>query len=203
MRSFPFRYTDRIVLYHENKETELGAHQKIEHALGLQQDATTSGWPFLGKTNIEINVKIDAVSIAVVYSINLRGNNLLLLLCILTGLFLGINNYNTITIAIILLAVAGYITMIVFQNAHVKRLIIKALNQPQIEGETSIWDKQKRWLHQPEVCPACGATRNEYSNRCLACGIKLPQTKHIKSNTNICGSNHYNINYQYKEQCEK
>ncbi len=203
MHSFPFRYTDRVVLYLENKETETDALRKIEHALGLQLDATTSGWSFVGKTSIETNVKIDAISIVVVYSINLRGNNLALLICVLTGLFLGINNFNTITTIITLLSVVAYIAMIVIQNAHVKKLIIETLGQPQIEGETSIWDKQKRWMQQPEVCPACGTPRNEYSNRCVACGIKLPQTKQIKSNATICSSNNYNITYQYKEQCEK
>ena len=55
--------------------------------------------------------------------------------------------------------------------SSLKRIAIDAAGATLDLGEPALWKKQKKWLNDSRVCPACGEPKNTYSYKCINCGI--------------------------------
>jgi hypothetical protein len=192
MKAFPFNFIGELVFYHSDENDLTGIDDRVLNAVGGNLNAdkslTISGGPFILPTNLQIRIKIDPIVMHIVYSINLMALNALWLVITLFALMTGYFHYTRTAWIIGLLATAGYFALIMLQYGYIERKITTGLNLPPFEGEIALWHKQKKWLQQPEVCPACGEKRNIYSDKCISCGLKLPPTDSQKRLDNSASS---------------
>ncbi|MDD2563871.1 MAG: hypothetical protein PHU27_06620 [Salinivirgaceae bacterium] len=59
-----------------------------------------------------------------------------------------------------------------------------------------------KWISNPNVCPACGTPRNEYSSKCTSCGLVLGKGGSVKKivNHSHTGEKSVDISYDYTSE---
>jgi hypothetical protein len=135
------------------------------------------------------------------YSFNYGELYKIILMVLLFALFFIKFSWWIYTVIAVFFSIAIITTNIYYVNSFIKRNIIAAVKQYTFIGDEYISKKQKEWIKNPRKCPACGDEVNEYSFKCLNCGLKISNKK-ISSITNTT-NNKVGIQYFVKENNEK
>lgn len=183
-------YSDCIEFYNSDNLKLPDAVLQISDALNLQKEDSQlviSNWRrlFLVPTPIKVNVQTKPSMAIVEYSFNLKNPIFLSTLTTVMAVVFGINNFKTLTIILLAVAVTAYFLIASIQNTYIRKAISEAICLPTFEGEAQVLHNQMLWMHNLDRCPACGELRTDESTICKNCGIKLPpinKTKQVNDN---------------------
>ena len=106
--------------------------------------------------------------------------------------------YYLIKFSIIFLLIF-YPVNIYFIGNELRKLIKTAYLSVFPENNSDYSKEQQEWINNPNKCPACGAYINDYSSKCVNCGLTLKHGRQIKSNINQTSDRNKKIAYHYKK----
>jgi len=92
-----------------------------------------------------------------------------------------------------------YPVNIFFISNELRKIIKNSYLSVFPENNSDYSKEQQEWMNNPNKCPACGAYINEYSSKCVNCGLTLKHGKQIKSNINQTSPDKRKIKYHYKK----
>ncbi|MBE9467819.1 MAG: hypothetical protein IMY72_05780 [Bacteroidetes bacterium] len=106
--------------------------------------------------------------------------------------------YSLIKFSIIFLIIF-YSVNIFFISNELRKLIKASYFSLFPENNSDYSKEQQEWINNPNKCPACGEYINEYSLKCINCGLTLKHGKRIKSTTDQTFGRNKKITYHYKK----
>lgn len=106
--------------------------------------------------------------------------------------------YSLLKFSIIFLLIF-YPVNIFFISNELRKLIKASYLSLFPENKSDYSKEQQEWINNPNKCPACGEYINEYSSKCVNCGLTLKHGKRIKSNINQTSDRNKKIAYHYKK----
>lgn len=183
----PFNYTEEQVFYLPDNFNESDFLQKLlKKANIIKPKNNYTDYNFfilnLIRIRININILIDNVNLRIRYSIKTFELNIIMLFALLFfAFFLGFSKKNEAIISITA-GIIIYINCIVYIVNKLKTSIDAILDQKPNQGDFELWQKQKKWLNTPGLCPACGEPVNPYSTKCVVCGLTIGKNKKKASN---------------------
>lgn len=178
-------YSDSIEFYNSDNLKLPDAVSQISDALNLQVEdnqLVICNWRklFLVATPIRINVQTKPSMAVVEYRFNLKNPIFISTLTAVMGVVFGVNNFKTLTVILLAVALTAYFVIASIQNTYIRKSISEAICLPTFEGEAQVLHNQMLWMHNLDRCPACGEPRTDESTICKNCGIKLPRTNKTK-----------------------
>lgn len=203
--SFPLNYTGELVFYKpEGFVTDAFIHQ-LKLKFNIENNIT----PFVFHTRssfskLPIKVVFDVIddntSILCRYNISLFENNLVFIASLVFASFFYFNNSIDVSVIVIALGIVYYLANTSRISHFIKSNIYNILGSNIDYGMIDLWKKQKQWMQDPLLCPACGEPKNKYSNKCVNCGLFFTKDKQRVSQTNTSLSNSESINYEIKNK---
>ena len=104
------------------------------------------------------------------------------------------STYSLLKFSIIFLLIF-YPVNILFISNELRKIIKNSYLSVFPENNSDYSKEQQEWMDNPNKCPACGAYINEYSSKCVNCGLTLKYGKKIKSNINQTSAKKRKITY--------
>lgn len=203
---FPFWYNNELVFYKQNGID----YRKIlldltEINKGNQIDEDNFIWQYKkGIFNHSIPIKIklnqDKITIQLRYFLSLFESNILFLSGVVFAFFFWLNHHNTLVFFSFLIGFFLWIMNTFRLNYHVRKQLENIGFYDNNIDRQYLWQKQKKWQEQDELCPACGEFLNPYSSKCTQCGLQIFK-KNKEQNifpTNTTTNLSIKINYKNK-----
>lgn len=199
--SFPFSYTGEVVFYKPDDfntdEFALKVKQKfnvevVDEFFLFQSKSSFSKLP----VKVKMSISDDNTSLHCQYKISLFENNIVFLAALVIAAFFYFNDNIAISV---FAASAGLIYYLANTSriSHFLKAGLYNLMDSKIEyGTAKLWKKQKQWMKNPLLCPACGEQKNKYSNSCVNCGLVFSKSKAKPSQTNTSAAQNNAINYK-------
>jgi len=195
---FPFWYTGEAVFY---KSGEVNSDEIIKNIVLKHNGETTDNETFVfkGKAGIFglhsfVKLKFDSLgtTIHIKYFTSLFESNILLILGLVLGSFLYVNDKFLLSYLFFMLGFFSYFGNTIWVNNYAKKMIAPLGSLLRNIEEQELWEKQQNWTKNPEVCSACGEPVNPYALKCINCGMHFSKkrgpvhsaTSHT-ANTNI------------------
>jgi len=194
---FPFSYTGELVFYKPDEfdvdifltqiETEVNINSKDSSEVIFSAPFSFSKLPI----KIKMRVRDYNAYIHCKYQISLFENNIIFLLTLtFAAFFLHFDNHAFSFISVVTGLLYYFFNLAKISNS-IKALIYKQIGGSTDIGTPELWKQQKQWMKDTTLCPACGESKNEYSNKCINCGLYFDKNKPKinQVNTSISGNN--------------
>jgi len=199
--SFPFTYTGELVFYKPDDFNTDDFVQRLKQK--LRTDKFNDSLIFsinspVSKLPIKVQLEIidDNTSLCFKYHISLFENNVVLIAALVFSTFFYYNSSVGIAITALLLGVIYYLSNTSKISHSIKSELYNLMGSKIDFGMVELWSKQKKWMKDSTLCPACGEPKNNYSNSCVNCGLVFSKNKPRLSQTNTSLSNNSEISYQ-------
>lgn len=145
---------------------------------------------------VYLQVIDDNTSVQCKYKISMFENNTVFISTIVFALFFYFNNSANASILPIIFGLGYFLTNTSRISHSIKSEIYNLLGSNIDYGMVDLWKKQKQWMKDPLLCPACGEPKNKYSNACVNCGLQFNKAKQKLSKTNTSSSQKKLVNYE-------
>lgn len=199
---FPFWYTGEAVFY---KSDEVNSAEIIKNIV-VNHNGEPAGddiFVFKGNTGLFglhslIKLKFDTqgTTVHINFFTSLFESNILLILGLVLGSFLLVNDLFLLSTLFYVLGVLAYFGNTIWLNNYAKKMIAPFGSLLRNVEEQELWQKQQQWIKNPDVCSACGEPVNPYAIKCVNCGMHFSKKGDAKTHSPV--SNTANANIKYK-----
>lgn len=146
-------------------------------------------------SKVKMHIADENAVIHVNYYISLFETTILFAMALLFGGYFYYHAAYVLASVIVLGGIIVYLGNIARQNKFIKQTIATITGVAPDFGEPILWEQQKKWLKNSEVCPACGEAINPYAKHCINCGLHFKNRKQ-KPGNNYSSTTANNINYE-------
>ena len=179
---------NHIVNKIEEKEYNIAM---VDDTLQVKNLKTSFGLPY----SIQYLVKEDGNNISVTYKINsqlfIPVTICLVIVCAFFSKF-AFSGFLKFSSIIVLMFHLVYLM-------QTRSIAVRFLENIDSEDNIGVsFEDQKRWMNDPDRCPACGNQMNKYQWICDDCGLMVREKKHINRFSST--STNYNFKYIYEKK---
>lgn len=188
---FPLAYTGEVLFYKPDDFNTTRFFEQIQSKVSVnyidsEKIIFTAPFSFSKlPVKITLSIIVDNSTIFCKYNISLFENNVIILSSLVFAGFFYNFGSESISIVSILAGVIFYLLNTAEISKSVKSLIYNIFGNNAEIGEPVLWEKQQQWMKDKTLCPACGEPKNQYSSKCLNCGLFLDKGRLSETYSNI------------------
>lgn len=203
---FPFSFTDELIFYKTESFNEPQFLVDFNNLSGVPGHAriihiTKASSLFKVPLKSTLHYQPDLLTVKILFRVSLFELNITLLLFVLFGAFFIIYHQSGVGVTVFVIGLLVYFITLNDNLAHTKKQILQLTGNSLNLDEGDLWRRQKEWLKNPKLCPACGEKKNPYAETCVSCGLNLgsPKKKVEQQQVNSTVDASVNIHYHLKK----
>lgn len=151
--------------------------------------------------NIELELSIRRGDYTIFYKIEAEALLKVISAAVVVMAFLTFFSITTYLISALIFAVVFYTANVFFVSSALVNKINKFTGNAEysFEAGENLSPEQKKWLKNPQLCPACGSFLSDFDIDCPDCGLRVKQNRHSVP-LNLSKYRENQVEYHYKKK---